>query len=297
MTLQSIFERTRPPGTEWDILSDEGGKIRQRGRVQSFSDFERGYDGFAALYSAGMQRMPISLSTEIAAVHGDTSLKLSTAEKAYESTTDATNGADADSTLTASAYKRLMSFRETGLISISCYIALRHGGANDTQPVTRSIGIGLDMQKQDNTSRAFPRIFYRSYFLPDGSGTSRLDVQGNSGLLAVTGSTNAGLPSNENKGNFAYLRLTFDRDANNGQGGYYEAQINSKVYDLTTLIASGERGAQTPQVTTNRPLTDYRGGNNAGLFVQRNTDSGTASQFPAVGFFDAVCVTMGDVKA
>lgn len=294
MTLTSIFAKERPPGTEWDILGDEGGKVRSRGRVLSYSTFEDGYDGFATLASAGFQRMPISLSTELAAVHGTTSLKLSTAEKAYAAS-DITAGADGDSLVAASAYKRMMSYRETGLISISAFIALRHGGANDFQPVTRNIGIGLDMQKQDNTSRAFPRLFYRGYFAANGSGTARLDIQGNSGLLAVAGSSNTGPAANENKGNWAYIRLTFDRDANGGLGGYYEAQINHHVFDLTTF--GTERGAQTPQVTADRPMTDFRGGNNAGLFVQRNTDPGTVNQFPAVGFFDAVCVTIGDVKA
>lgn len=286
--------KDRPPGTGWDILSDEGGLVKRRGDVLSFSDFENGYDGFAALYSAGMQRMPISLSTEIAAVTGDTSLKLSTAEKPYVSATDISGGADSDSTIAASAYKRLMSYRETGLISISAFIAVRHGGNNTTQPVTRNIGIGLDMQKQDNSSRAFPRIFYRGYFAADGSGTARLDYQGNSGLLPVAGSSNTGLAANENKGNWAYLRLTYDRDANGGLGGYYEVQINSSVFDLRS--AGSERGSQTPQVTANQPMTDFRGGNNAGLFVQRNTDAGTVGLYPAVGYFDGICVTIGDVK-
>lgn len=284
----------RPKGTEHDILQDEGGLLASRGRVLSFSDFETGYDGWAELFSATLQRQPISLSTQIAAAHGDTSLKLSTAEKPYVSATDSTGGADADSTLTASAYKRMSSYREAGLISISCYFAWMAGGTNPSQPVTRTIGIGMDMQKQDNSSRSFPRLFYKSYFAADGSGTSRLEVQGNSATVVIPNTTNYGPGMNENKGNWCYLRLTFDRDANGGLGGYYEAQINSHVIDLRSMGA--ERGKQDPQVQANLPMTDYRGGNNAGLFVQRNTDPGTSAMYPAIGFFDQVCVTIGDVK-
>ena len=326
MPYQQIFGATplRPPHTDYDILSDKGGKLKSRGKVLYSSDFSTGHDGWQTHFVAAGPRMATSLTSETS-YDGSRGLMLSTAEKVYEADTD-----EAGNMVSCGAFRRMASWgaAENSIVSMSAFIAYRSGKAVTTEPAWQGFGLMLDMQKFDNSSRNFPVIRFNSRFEADwttslppvlllatgrqlgpGYPTPPFDYVNPPGFITssygiVPGSEWCGIGENEEKFNINYMRMTFDRGAYNGLGAYYECQMNQFHADLSYLTpTTGAHAFDRPPGTANptEPVSsltrDFRGGLNSGIVLARNTSPTTAAIFPAVATFSGITITTGDVPA
>jgi hypothetical protein len=312
MAFQQIFGATplRPKHTDFDILSDEGGRLKSRGRVVYASDFSQGHDGWATHFTAGAQRLGVSLSSENSI--GSRGLMMSTAEKPYEATDAAGN------LNSCGAFRRMGSYgtSESSIVSLSAYVAVRSGGQINSYPSWSTFSIMFDMQRHDNTSRNFPVLYYADRSdpdwtlsqdpilefntgLPPGYDPANLPPSIGGGVKTVSGSANTATGENEEKMNVNYMRLTFDRGANGGLGAYYEVQMNHFHADMSYLTpATGAcalyqlQGSTPDEIAQNR-TRDFRGGFNCGLAVARQH----STTYPAVAIFAGICVTQNDVPA
>jgi hypothetical protein len=323
MPFQQIFGATplRPPHTDYDILADQGGMLKQRGKVLYASNFSTGHDGWQTHFVATEPRMATSLTSETS-YDGSRGLMLSTAEKIYEDT-------DSDGQMVScGAFRRMASWgdAEDGIISISAFVAYRSGKAVTTKPAWNNFGVLLDMQKFDNSSRNFPFIKFQSRFEEDWTTSlppvlvlstgfqlgpnypsPPFDYTNPPGYIGggqrtIVGSEWCGIGENEEKFNINYMRMSFDRTAYDGLGAYYECQMNQFHADLTHLTPQqGAHAFDRPQGTAvaTEPLSnitrDYRGGLNGGISLSRSTSP--TGVFPAVATFSGITITTGDVPA
>lgn len=273
-----------------DLLSTHGGLLSGRGDVIDYSTFDGGsLDGFAPQHWDGYEPVvPISTTT-YPTRSGSHALMMPLGDRPY-SVAEGRKKQGAWST----AIKRLSNYREAGLKSISAHIAIGSGGTQNA-PGWSNWGVGLDIQRQNNSTRGF---FKAECLYDPANGTTAWYITNNSGSrVKVPGSDLSFIGENENKVNYGYVRLTIDESADSGKGGYYELQVNSRVFDLRGLGAG--RGQQAPQA--GNWLADYRGGFNPWFGIdQRTTDTGNwpdSNSWPTTMYIDSVLVTMNDKAA
>jgi hypothetical protein len=180
----------------------------------------------------------------------------------------------------STAYKNLSLFEQHGLIKFEAWFAV--GGTNlDKAP--QQVFIGMDTQRYDNGSRGNYRLTNRRYTGNVSTGTlARADTWAITGdtensVLIPDATTPNGNPftvgDNENKMNVFHVSLTQDLDAaasSDGKpGGYLEAEINGRKYDLRGLGAG--RGKQAPQITSGVGAGSFAGGSNFGIGLNNQT--------------------------
>lgn len=190
---------------------------------------------------------------------GSYALKLSTSRK--RSTVNAA---------ICSAYKNVSRFVDSGKVTYE--VMLTVGGADLDEGPT-NFALCIDTQLWDNSARGFYNLICRRF---GGSTQTRVNewaIISDDGTQIIFDSLATGAPmpgDNENKMNWGYYRLTIDLSANGGLGGYHEAQIGNRVYDLRSLGAG--RGAQSPQTSSSVGAGSFAGGLNFGItMVNRNT--------------------------
>lgn len=271
--------------TQMDILAAEGGKLRRRGKVlfsDTFSGVEGEFHHWRDHQGARAPKVPVGLSNY------PPGLLLSTAAVPYE-----TGRADSET----STYKNLSRFRDTGVVSFSGFFA--HAGSAGASAGSREVAfsswqLGIDTQTwstQDGTgaTRGFYKLIYSD---SSTSNDPAWYISNDAGdTVIIPGSRGVTAGENEVKWNRNYCRLTVDLSANGGLGGYLEAQINHKVFDLTVLGAG--RGMQNPQ--TGSAMASYSGGLNFGISLVRSTRYPNAIQNRLVA--NHLTATVGDEKA
>lgn len=257
----------------------------QNGQVLFHSTFEHGFEGWRDHYD-GTHPYPCVSLTSYPVMHGGHALMISTGGETY-------NAASAYND--ASTYKNLSQFQVAGKkVSFSGFFAIGgEGGAFAAQ----AWGLMFDIQAWDNSWRSFFKLRCKDR---NGQGSDAsppawfvsVDGDGNNDLVIPgTGSKTAG--ENEHKLNFNYVRMTIDMAANNGQGGYYEAQINNQAFDLRNLGAAGAatpRPVEPPQAGS--PIDSFAGGFNAGLGITRRWR--TPSLGAAILYADDLLCTIED---
>lgn len=250
----------------------------QSGKVLFHSTFENGFDGWRDHYGFKSPYPPVSL-TSYPVFSGAHALLLSTPDLPYAQNPQRS----------FSSYKNLTRFFDTGLVSFSGYFT--HGSGRKAFAWS-NWGIGVDTQKYDDSSRGFYKLVCRDRGGSNYPAWYITDDSGNQVVIPNSGTNTAG--ENENKFNFDYVRLTIDLSANGGLGGYHEAQINNKVFDLTTLGAG--RGLQTPQAgdmtTSDGRYASYAGGLNCGIFGSASSLNPDA--YPAMLVADELMCTLQD---
>jgi hypothetical protein len=228
---------------------------RDKGVVIYRSNFDAGFDGWTDHWS-GFRPSPIVSLTHAIQMRGKRSLMLSTAEGAYVSG-EWSNGVD--------VFRRMAFYRTYRFYSYSAFFALGAGGYSAAWD---SFSFYIDAQKF--TSGANDRGLYQVQCQAQASPDfSRWRIINDAGTyVTVPSSTRVRTGDNENKLGFNYFRLTIDQNANSGNGGYHQLQVNQNVFDLSALGAG--RGAQSPQFTTNS-IDDFSGGFNIGAGLSRST--------------------------
>lgn len=253
-------------------------------QVISDDTFNDGYNGWQDHSerngSTTSWNPPIGLSQQRTFNGSRHSLKLSTG------TSTTANAAYGGS---CSAYKRGARTHETGFLLLLQWIAYR-GTAEQAAP--RSIHMGIDTQKIDNSSRMFPKLVFQrwvgsgpdvfapKYSIIDDSSKS-VDIPGAAAASETSPTAGQGVVFgwNENKAGFFPQALVVSLDANGGVGAYHRALLGGKWFDLTGLSAG--RGAQSPQLTTGGGGSSYAGGQNIGnsIFNRTATADGPAALF------------------
>lgn len=188
------------------------------------------------------------------------------------------------------SFRTLSLFTRRRYLSYSAFMALGVGGFDRSWG---EFGLYLDIQKADNSSRAFPRLAIQANSAPIYSKVRILDNA--AANIAIPGANHLWPGDNENKQGFGYLRLTWDFQANSGLGGYHEAQVQNQVFDLTGL-GGGSAAVSPPQTdvgTGEGNIAEYNGGLNLGVFVARSTEA-TSGNYPATLAVDSIVVSNHD---
>lgn len=285
MSATSIFSGLASEVTQSRGLARNMDKRVQAGKVLFHCDFNDGFQGWRDHYDGTTPQPPISLSG-YPNFDGKLGLMLSTG--------DLPNIDNQMPWRSTSTYKNLSRYFDTGLVSFSGFFTT---GSGRGALAWGSWGVGIDTQKWDSSSRGFYKILCRddaelgpAWFITSNTG-SQILIPGTRGSAG----TNVTHGENENKFNYTYLRLTVDLSANNGLGGYLEAQINHQVFDLTGL--GGGRGMQEPQggnidLTSQGRYANYSGGFNCGVML--SASSINPYSYPAMLFADELLCTMQD---
>lgn len=228
------------------------------GRVLAYDDFEEGFGGWADHYS-GTPSNPNSLISD-RALQGQRSLLLAGRSKARQ------EGQFADwGHRSAATWNRMSRDFSERYVDISWFMAV---GGTDAFAIG-SFGVHIDTQTWDSTQRSYFRmIAERNSATGD---VSRWTVQNGSEAVPISG-TGPATPAfpgyNESKMNGMYARLTIDMQANGNLGGYVQAQLGGRLFDLTTIGAVPEQ--QTPQYVAGDQNQSFGGGFNVGLAMAAN---------------------------
>lgn len=221
------------------------------------SDFDAGFDNWTDHWDGYRPWPVVSLSSRAAHV-GNRSLMLSTGEHASPVAGDVSS--------TAATFKRMAIYQDWRFHSFSAYLALGSGGYS---AAWSTFSLFIDTQEYDNSQRSFYKVQAEVRPGPD---YSRFQIRGDGGetdFRLVPGSEKKWIGDNDNKQGFGYIRLTIDKEANGGLGGYHELQVNKSTFDLTTLGAGSS--IETPQDDGSTNITQFNGGWNIGLGLSRNT--------------------------
>lgn len=265
----------------FDLLGEENGSLLQRRGTAIFHetfDAPDAFGGFHNHWSGGAPVAPVGKSNMIT-WGSRSSLLLSPSRSDRIPETAARRG--------TSIYKRMSRpLANPGVVSFSAMIAVVGSSSYDIeQPPFSHWGISMDSQRWDNTSRMFPRLNCTnmgdmdpqwgiwSYARPS-SGTPATWGPGDrasGGNTPIPGAKGISAGLNERKMNPNYVRLTYDFGGGpDGIGGYVEAQINNRVFDLRGLLPSNR--LPWDNVLQGDSLDDFRGGFNFGISVYRRSD-------------------------
>lgn len=250
------------------------------GDVLYASNFGQNYfDGWRASHFGGNQAgMPIGL----------VSYPTHSSKLALQLSTEMRNYASGNLGTQCATFRGLSIYTSRRFLSYSAFLAAGVGGLTQSWA---EFGMMLDIQKVDNSSRSFPWILLQSAASPT---FSKARIKDNSGTeIDIPGTTHLWTGDNENKQNFGYLRLTWDLQANGGLGGYYRAQVQNQVFDLTGL--AGQSADFTPQsaaTTGGGTIEEYNGGLNMGLYITRDTSQTTI--YPATLLADSIVLSAHD---
>ena len=223
------------------------GRLRRRGTILSYSDFNTGtLEGWAPDHfgyatpkgSAGLTRnVPYS---------GSHAMMISTPETAY----------GVAATYEGAAYKRNGWPGPVAPVSFSAMFAL--AGDNDPNLDKRpwaNFGLGVDTQYPDDSQRYFFRALY-------SSSSDAWLLRTSSSWATVPASAGKYWGMNEWKRNYFYVRLTVDP----ATGRYIELQVMDQLFDLV-----GVADSPTDLLLTDTGSWDhFRGGLNAGVFLSRH---------------------------
>lgn len=270
---------------EWSELGryramDADFRAGKKDRVLYLSDFDRGFDNWTDHWDAFRPLPPLSL-TNHAAHLGARSLMLSTSEGAYV-TGSIANGNNAFRRMTRTRGESPAYPDQDRFASVSAYLGLGIGGYSSSWG---EFALFIDTNAYDNSQRSFFRLLCNARPSPDWTRWQ----------IAATSSTAVTIPDsehiwhgdNDNKTNFGYVRLTIDRAANSGLGGYHEAQIGPHLFDLTGL---GGGSAPEPSQSEGQGIQEFNGGDNIGFGISRNSGIAGGCQL----FVSAVAYTVRD---
>lgn len=266
-----------------------GGRARafdngpQTGDILYASNFGDNYfDGWrASHFSSGVPSPPIGL-TAYPTHSGKLALQLSTEMRTYDA---------ANQGVQCSTFRSLSLYTQRRYLSYSAFLALGVGGFGNTWS---EFGMMFDIQKVDNSSRSFPWLKIHATGITNSYSKAQI-VNDAGATVDIPASAHVWPGDNENKQNLAYLRLTWDLQANSGKGGYKEAQIQNQVFDLTGLGGgSADHTPQTGELTGQGSISEYNGGLNIGLYVLRSSDPTIADQYPATLVADSIILSNHD---
>lgn len=249
MPLAKTEDTSGGRGRVFDIRRD-GGDVLYR------SNFDEGFDNWTDHWDAYRPWPIVSLSNH-AQHFGRRSLMLSTGEHASPPTGDVSNQ--------TAAFKR-MTIADYRYFSYSTYLSLGIGGFNGTWA---AFMLYIDTQEVDNSQRSFFKLQCEIKASPD---FNRWRIRGDGGDLdwkVVPNTEHVWMGDNDNKQNFGYVRLSIDKHANGGLGGYKECQIGRQTFDLSGL--GGGSSLEAPQADSNN-ITQFNDGFNIGLGLSRNPD-------------------------
>lgn len=283
------------PFTSQDILSDEGGLLKKRGKVMYANDFHRGYEGLNPVFNAtGVEhpRSPLSLinyprrALRIAApgpalgqgVSTDAILRLGRPR----ATTGLTDGAIAS-----------LSFR----YGIFAEYATGAVPADLLGPVFESIGFGVDTQSWNNDERQFftalakfsdTDVNTETWALRGSRATSSTAIAFPD-IPAARGAKGLIIGQNEGKENIDGCgRLTFRYGTT---PDYIELQMGGRTVDLRGITPVNE----PLQLNATNGQANFRGGFNPFFSVKLRSD---IPNILAGGIFVTdICLTYGDVLA
>lgn len=244
----------------------------KRETVLYASDFDAGFDNWTDHWD-GYRPWPIASLTHHAAPFGARSLMLSTSEGAY------TPGDLANTTATFRRTTRpeLDGATSGRYQSVSGWFGLGIGNFDGSWG---EFGLLIDTNRVDNTGRNFFRLLCNIRPYPDASRWQIAKDSNSANNVNIPNTTGIWHGDNDNKTNFGYVRLTIDRLANSGAGGYHEAQIGPRVFSLTGL---GGGSAPEPLQDSGTNISRFNGGDNIGLTVSRNTGATGGCQLFAGG--------------
>lgn len=229
-----------------DSKRDGGGLVIYR------SNFDAGFDGWTDHWD-NFRPGPIVSLTNHAQHVGQRSLMLSTSEGPYVS---------GDWSNNTSTFKRMAIYRDFRFHSFSAYLATGIGGYSSS---LGSYYLYIDTQEFDNSQRSFYQVQYEARPNPD---FNRWQIRNDAAtFVTVPGSEHKALGDNDNKNGFQYVRLTIDKEANGGLGGYHALQVNKFEFDLTGL---GAGSALEPPQASGELIAEFNGGFNIGLGLSRN---------------------------
>lgn len=281
------------PFTTEDILSNEGGLLRKRGKVMYAHDFRDGYEGWNHIHNAtGVEppRSPLSL------------VDFPTRAMRVAAPGPSLNQGVSTDAILRLARPRFLTNAAGPLISMSFRYAIfteygtgASGGSAQAVSV-ESYGFGLDTQGWSDTNRE------RQFFCVLADSTSDVNVEtyrlrasrpdsGSAITFAnIPSSTASGLMigQNENKMNLAYGRLTVRPGL---VPDYIEMQLGGKTIDLRGITAVNE----PVQWGATNYSADFNGGMNPFFSVKVLS---TASEVLAAGLLITdICLTYGDELA
>jgi hypothetical protein len=245
------------------------------GEILYASNFgENMYDGWRAQLYGAHPGLPVGL-VSYPTHSGKLALQLSTEMRAYSAGNLGTSCA---------TFRSLSLYTQRQYLSLSAFLAV---GAD----TWGSFGLVFDIQKADDSSRSYAQLSINQMASPD---YSKVAILGNSQTpIEVTGHRHVWPGDNENKQGFGYMRLTWDLLANGGLGGYYEAQIQNTVIDLTG--AGGGSGSDAPQTDTSEGTTtgigEFNGGLNIGLLLTRQINPGAVDEYPSTLVADSIVLS------
>lgn len=255
-----------------------GSLLKSRGNVLVHSTFDppSNFDGWNNHYTGNRPVAPVG-KTSLVSWGSSSSLVLAPSVSTTVPNTSVNNQ--------TSVYKRMSRpADDLGVVSFSAMIAIvGDSAAATTQVPFQSWGIGIDSQRWDNGSRMFFRLHCNNtgdmtpkfgVWAYDKPATGTPDTwtreqRTGGGTIDIPGAVGVSAGVNERKLNPNYVRLTVDYSLNGGLGGYLEAQINNKVYDLRGLLPANKMAWD--DVLKGNSLDDFRGGFNIGAFITRRT--------------------------
>lgn len=221
------------------------------------SDFDKGFDNWTDHWDGYRPWPVVSLSSRAAHV-GNRSLMLSTGEHAAPVAGDVST--------TTATFKRLAIYQDYRYHSFSAYLSI---GSGNYSGAWSTFSLFIDTQEFDNSQRSFYKVQCAARPAPD---FNRWQIRGDGGdtdFITVPGSEHKWLGDNDNKQGFGYVRLTIDKQANGGLGGYRELQVNKSIFDLRSLGAGS--AIEPPQTDGTNNIVEFNGGFNLGLGLSRNT--------------------------
>lgn len=282
MVAQSVFQglaRDQLSGVTQARAACARRRAGKEETVLYVSDFDSGFDNWTDHWDGYRPWPPVSL-THRAAPFGGRSLMLSTSEETHVA------GSVGNATSTFRRTTRPMldddATDEMRFMSFSALLSLGIGGFSGTW---ESFGLMIDTNRYDNTVNG--RNFFKltCQYRPDPEWTRwqiATPTEANAALrTTVPSSTALWHGDNDNKHNFGYVRLTIDRDANGGLGGYHEAQVGPHVLDLSTILVDGSRptALEPLQDSGGTHISRFNGGDNAGFLLTRSSGVGGCQLF------------------
>lgn len=245
-----------------DILSDQGGLLRSRGDTLWQCTFEGGsFEGWPDHWGYATPNSHIGLTNKVES--GTHALMLSTPETSSAVAT----------TFGAATYKRDAVDKDWDVVSFSGKFALwGEGDITDRKYPFGSVMLGIDTQWPDDSHRTFAKLMLKdigdgapAWYVGGGKTSSASGAASKADVL-IPGSQKAWVGMNERKWNYQYWRLTYSRKANGGMGGYVEAQVGGKVFDLRALT-----GTPYDLLLNNGSADMFTGGFNCGIGLGRST--------------------------
>jgi hypothetical protein len=254
-------------------------------RVIYRSNFDVGADGWIDHWDGFRPWPPLSL-TDAVSFRGRRSMMLSTGEHASPVAGDPSD--------ICAAFRRMALHDDYRYHHYSAYLAIGVGGFSATWA---NVQLMIDTQDADNGSRSFYKL---SLSLHPGGPSSGFrwkirddSVAGEDNMITVTEADGGTFPgNNDNKWNWQYVRLTIDRAANGGLGGYHSFQTGPDVFDLSGLGAG--HANEPPQVGSPVSyIADFRRGFNIGALITRDTSLAGGAQL----FIDDVVYSVSNTVA